>query len=577
MKIRLETQLILDFILCTLFTLISMFLMSLIFPDGIAYKFLLRSIKLIGPIFGSLVIIFIIFRYFDKSFQFKKKFSFPDLKDYILLFLPISPIIDYILINNNYLSINGLIYLLVITISFILFFSFLLPIIFSYFGSYKIIMITGIALSFTILSLAKIASNPNSHIFNSQFVTQGSYLIISFTFIYLFYLINKTAAYSLVFIFMISGSLINFYNNYSESTTTSINPEKIVKFLNNEENKINKKKNIYILIYESYPNLETLNYYGYDNLEQINFLEENGFTVYHGIYSAGASSIASTSRMLEIEGELSKHGRYYVSGNAFVPKVFKSNDYKTIALFKSSFYLDSTSSITWDEYYPKEDVTKIGWKTLTKSIFQGEFKFDIFDEFSSYEEYLKMKDKYLSLKKSNTLFYTHNGYPGHSGNSGVCDYSTEKNEYFKGMGIANKEMNNDVKSILINDPESIIVLVGDHGPYLTKNCRELRNYDASTIDKYDVQDRYGAFLSIYWPSDISNKNKDIQIIQDIFPAILSNITNNNKLFDELKIERKFFDRFNNITGGVNVINGILDSGKDKGNPLFDQRTYEISQ
>jgi len=57
---------------------------------------------------------------------------------------------------------------------------------------------------------------------------------------------------------------------------------------------------------------------------------------------------------------------------------------------------------------------------------------------------------------------------------------------------------------------------------------------------------------------------------------LSNITNNKSLFNELKLERRFFDRFQNISNGINVINGIIDSGKDKGEPLFEKRTYNLT-
>ena len=99
-------------------------------------------------------------------------------------------------------------------------------------------------------------------------------------------------------------------------------------------------------------------------------------------------------------------------------------------------------------------------------------------------------------------------------------------------------MKNDVSNILNNDPDSIIVLLSDHGPYLTKNCRTLENYDISSIDKYDIQDRYGTFLSIYWPNDISDVENNIVITQDIFPAILSRITNNKNLFKELKMAFK---------------------------------------
>ena len=136
------------------------------------------------------------------------------------------------------------------------------------------------------------------------------------------------------------------------------------------------------------------------------------------------------------------------------------------------------------------------------------------------------------------------------------------------MKEANTEMKNDVLNILNNDVDPIIVLLSDHGPSLTKNCRELKNYNISEIDKYDVQDRYGTFLSIYWLKNISNVEQNVIITQDIIPVILANITNNNNIFNELKVERKFFDRYMNTVNGVNVINGIITKGKDKGQPLF---------
>ena len=59
------------------------------------------------------------------------------------------------------------------------------------------------------------------------------------------------------------------------------------------------------------------------------------------------------------------------------------------------------------------------------------------------------------------------------------------------------------------------------------------------------------------------------------PTILSNITNNRNLFNELKVERKLFDGFNNILGGVTVQNGIIQGGKDNGKPLFEKRSYNL--
>jgi len=137
-------------------------------------------------------------------------------------------------------------------------------------------------------------------------------------------------------------------------------------------------------------------------------------------------------------------------------------------------------------------------------------------------------------------------------------------------------MKNDIDTLKKNDPNAIIVLLGDHGPYLTKNCTELRNFKLDLIDKYDVQDRYGTFLAINWPDEVSFEGNNIEIVQDILPAILETITENKDLFNELKVDRKFFDRFDSIIGGVNVLNGVIKGGKDNGKPLFEKRLYQIN-
>lgn len=577
MNVKNNTQLILDFSISGFFALFSMTIMRFIIPEGLTTKFLFLGSKLVALVFVTLSIIFLVSWFFNKNFKFKKKIDLPELKDFLLLVLPMSPIIDYALVNNEYLDLGGLTYLIGTTLLFTLFFSFIVPIFFSYFVSFKILMFSGLALSFTVLTMAKISKYyvPGDDIFSSKMIAEGIYLIVLFGVLYSLYLFNKRIAYTTIIIFVSTGIVFNFYNHSLNNLAQGQReiPDRLTKFLNNKDNKIIKKKNIYILVYESYANLETLDHYGFNNIPQMNFLEKNGFKIYHGIYSNSAVSLGSTSRILDIKSKIPQDGRHYTSGNAFGLEIFKANGYKTTAIFKSSYFFGS-SKINWDEYYPKENITKLGGKILTKAIFEGEFRFDIFDDKYDYEKYLQLKKNYLSSSKKNAFFWTHNLYPGHSQNSGSCT-STEKQSYFERMKKANTEMKNDILNIFKNDKDPIVVLLGDHGPYLTKNCTLLKEYEINKINKYDIQDRYGAFLSIYWPEDISNDEQNIVVTQDILPAILSNITDNKKIFNELKVERKFFDRFKSIAGGVNINNGIIEGGKDNGKPLFNKRSYKL--
>jgi hypothetical protein len=566
-------QKILDLSLSAFFVLLSMFILKFILPFGYTTRFLNQGYKLVFIIFILLFVLFVISIFFYKQFEFKRKIDFPELKDLTLLCLPMSPILGFTILNIEYLNLFGFINLIGVTLVFCLIICFIIPIILSYFGSLKILMISGLALCFTILNMAQITNNPTSHIFNSQFITQGLYLIGSFIVTYLLYTFNKTIAYTLIIVFMVSGVFISFINtSYLKSSEAVKNEDRFKSLIENSKNKIIHKKNIYVLVFESYSNLETLEFYGYDNTNQINYLKNNNFTIYHGSYSNGAKSLSSTARILELKNNLDKDERYYLNGNAFVLNIFKANGYKTVGLFKSPYSFGS-SPISWDEYYPKDDVSKIGGKTILKAIYEGYFRFDIFDDNYDYSKYLDLRDNYLkSNQKKPLLFYTHNNYPGHSQNSGKC-LSDEKKKHFEGIEIANLEMKKDIQTIKKYNPNSIIVIVGDHGPYLTKNCTALIiNYKKEEVDRYDVQDRYGAFLAIHWPETLETKKHNIEIIQDIFPAILANITKNNKLFDKLKLQRKFLDKYHENTSGVNVNNGILEGGKDDKKSLFQNKS-----
>ena len=134
-KIKNNTQFLLDIFTSGILTLLSMLLISFVIPEGVTTKFLLRGSKIVGLISIILGAIFLVFWIFNKNFKFKKKIELPNLKDLILLALPMSPVLDFAIINIEYLDQFSLLYLILITLIFTISFSFILPILFSYFAS----------------------------------------------------------------------------------------------------------------------------------------------------------------------------------------------------------------------------------------------------------------------------------------------------------------------------------------------------------------------------------------------------------------------------------------------------------
>src|SRR3990170_8981881 len=94
-------------------------------------------------------------------------------------------------------------------------------------------------------------------------------------------------------------------------------------------------------------------------------------------------------------------------------------------------------------------------------------------------------------------------------------------------------MQEDLDLLLENDPEAIIIIAGDHGPYLTKNCDSTGkgDYDLSEITRQDIQDRFGTFLAIRWPSDNFDTYDDIIVLQDVFPSIFAYVFQDAKLLE----------------------------------------------
>jgi len=81
----------------------------------------------------------------------------------------------------------------------------------------------------------------------------------------------------------------------------------------------------------------------------------------------------------------------------------------------------------------------------------------------------------------------------------------------------------------------------------------------------DIQDRFGTFLAIRWPTDDFYLYDDISILQDIFPAVFSYLFEDKSIIENCKVEGAT-NSYN--TSGVYVLNGIIYGGIDDHEPLF---------
>ena len=239
--------------------------------------------------------------------------------------------------------------------------------------------------------------------------------------------------------------------------------------------------------------------------------------------------------------------------------------YVTKTVFPSDYYTEGTKP-NHDYYFPSEGYSIATNRIIIKAILEGEFRFDV--EFSSVtnDDYLKEKSVVLNKDDSEPVFmYSHDNFPGHTPNSGVLR-PNETELHIEKLIDSNLEMRKDIEAIRSRNKEAIIIVAGDHGPYLTKNGIGLDDYALEDIDKFDIQDRYGTFLAISWPNqDLGIKN-NIQTIQDIFPAVASYIYSDTEIFEKIKMDSTILPP--NKVGGILVKDGEIIGGKYDSERLF---------
>lgn len=323
---------------------------------------------------------------------------------------------------------------------------------------------------------------------------------------------------------------------------------------------------IYLLVYDAYVVEETLAGYGLSNRDQEAWLSEQGFELFPHTYSIGAYTLASMTTLLNATPDYRSGDREAVSGNSQVHQALRASGYTTYGLFSSDYYFIGSGS-HYDVAYP---VTRVRTpaETLARSVLLGEFRFDLDFYSLDYADFLNARQVALGPGDDRPRFvYAHSPFPGHTQNSGVCQ-ADETEQFASRLATANQEMRTDVAAILAGDPGAIIVIAGDHGPYLTKNCHETGGiYSRSEISRLDIQDRFGTFLAIRAPLADCELSGTIMVLQDLFPALFVCLYQEPGLLDT-RIEPTI--RYSpSIISRVLVREGLIDGGIHDGQPLFE--------
>src|SRR5690625_1083950 len=538
-------------------------------PEGINYQFNVKGLEYSIPIpIISLVVLFMLTLWKKRgSFNLNNQVRFFDRYDLLLLLIPLTPIIQYAILNTDMLTQNDIVYFLGQSLFVAVVGVLVIPYLLSLFFSKAVLTSFATGYVFTFFYMPSLAAIMTWHLKGRS----GRQFAVLFLVMGVVYFLRRkgTRLYSISVLAFAIVSIAHVYINKDDLIKEIQGGESDYYISENHsiyqaiaaEKEFVEKNDIVILSYESYVTQETMGFYGVDISEQIDFLRANGFTIYDENYSLAPNTMDSLARTLSISRDISKNPRHYTEGRSLVTELLKKEGYKTFGVFPGEYYFRDPN-IDWDGYFP---ILNEKPYDLFEAVKEGEFRFDFESQRINYTDYLKAKRDVLATTAESPYFLlTHNNHPGHTQMSGKC-LPHELQKYIDHVEVANKEMREDVEIVVKTNPDAIVVVVGDHGPQNTKNCAGLSRYPTEKIDRYDIQDRYGAFLAIRWPEGF-NDSHPIQVNPDIFPAILANLYRDERIWLEGRPSSK---TVRNVAGrGVHVENGIITGGIDDGEPLY---------
>ncbi len=474
----------------------------------------------------------------------------------ILALLPLIPISNYALLNQDLLSLAGNIFFLLPNAILAIGLATVVPSLLSPFVSRRTSLSVGLGLGYLYCMMPTL-TRQNAWVEEGSFLTQVTVFGLVAGILFASYAARTQVVYPLV-ILLFAGNAA--YTLWSRSLDMPPDPRAEWAF----EAQLGQRPpvrtpDVYLLTYDSYVANELMQEYGLDNHEQEEWLIERGFTIYRNTYSIGPGSKRSMSAMFGLVSEYSYVDRTRVTaGNSAVLRTLKRSGYRTYSVVNPFFRGPFESQ--FDEPFFQEDAW--GSKLLLEALAAGRFRFD--QQWVGLDHGLEVdaKRQVMAMTAGPPRFLWNHTGPHHSQRSGRC-LPDETERYASRLETANEEMRGDVAAATDSGRTSIIVIHGDHGPFLRGDCAARLAGDPGGVHAADMRDAFGAFLAIRWPED--HEQSGLKIVQDTFPAVFSHIFDDPEVMEhrlppvvpELSLLR-----------GVGIDDGLITAGPDEGKLLF---------
>jgi hypothetical protein len=306
---------------------------------------------------------------------------------------------------------------------------------------------------------------------------------------------------------------------------------------------LDRRPNIHLILADSLSSFAYLENADIDVAAFRSRLEERGFRVYQDTFSNYHSTTDSMLSMLEMQhhyyqasrkqAEVSQSARKVIGGENSLVRFLKANGYRTEYIHHGPYLL--FQGCTADYCYPGDFETRYfaGAKSVLREIVPGVISSRIrrTDEESPPIDALQREVTNRlehNANESTPLFqYIHVYLPGHASNSvvGRCDERVELAKYAANVADTIPALDAMIDGIIRRDPAAVILLSGDHGPFIANRCE--RYIDIGTPEAY--RDRVGVMTAVRWPDGYDGRfDPRIRTNVNLFRYVLASLVDDRR-------------------------------------------------
>jgi len=301
------------------------------------------------------------------------------------------------------------------------------------------------------------------------------------------------------------------------------------KDLNLIDSKDRSQPNLYYLLLDEYSSINFMKkYYNYDNSTFAEFLETAGFNVSYTSHNESIITTTIVTNYMNLDYVVSNYNseaeKEYLRHNSLLFKLLRENGYSITGIGDAHFFGLENAAKDIKKHYALtikgETLKEILWKNTVVYPFINNSYSESAKNILDAVEYIKNL-KYPSNSSQFVLFYIKPSHPpflfdenGNMLKSGFTNW-TDKKFYLGTYIYTTKVIKDVVKSILISDPDSIIIIQSDHSARASSDLNLF-------MEIFGLEDMNNFFNAVYFRGEhfdingLSGVNTWRKVIGDLF-------------------------------------------------------------